>query len=44
MRGARGQSQLWAFAYLSLRRVFEFVVLISRSADAKEIELVRSEY
>jgi putative transposase len=40
MRGARARGQLWAFAYLSLRRVFEFVVLLSRSADAKEIELL----
>src|ERR1019366_9419059 len=40
MRGARAQSQLWAFAYLSVRRVLEFVVLLARSDDAKEIELL----
>jgi len=40
MRGARPRSQLWAFAYLSLRRVLEFVVLLARSDDAKEIELI----
>src|SRR5450759_3812997 len=40
MQGARAQSQLWAFAYLSVRRVFEFVALLARSADAKEIELL----
>jgi putative transposase len=40
MRGARAQSQLWAFAYLSVRRVLELVVLLVRSDDAKEIELL----
>ena len=40
MRGARAQSQLWAFAYLSVRRVLELVVLLARSDDAKEIELL----
>ena len=40
MRAARAQSQLWAFAYLSVRRVLELVVLLVRSDDAKEIELL----
>src|ERR1039458_3823844 len=40
MRGPRARCELWAFAYLSLRHVFGFVVLLSRSADAKEIELL----
>ena len=40
MRGARAQSQLWAFAYLSVRQVFEFIVLLTHSDDAKEIELL----
>ena len=40
MRGARTQSQLWAFVYLSVRRVLELVVLLARSDDAKEIELL----
>jgi hypothetical protein len=40
MRGARCRSQLWAFAYFSVRGVFEFIVLLVRSDDAKEIELL----
>jgi putative transposase len=40
MRGARAQSQLWTFAYLSVRRGLEFVLLLARSDDAKEIELL----
>jgi len=40
MRSARARSQLWAFAYLSVRRVLELVVLLTRSDDAKEIELL----
>jgi len=40
MRRARAQSQLWAFAYLSACRVLEFVVLLMRSDDTKEIELL----
>ena len=40
MRGAAARSQLWTFAYLSVRRVLEFVVLLARSDDAKEIELL----
>jgi hypothetical protein len=39
-RGAPARSQLWAFAYLSVRRVFEFIVLLARSDDAKKIELL----
>ena len=40
MRGARARSQLWAFVYLCVRRLLEFVVLLVRSDDAKEIELL----
>src|ERR1035438_8242437 len=40
MRGARARSQLWAFVYLSVRRLLELVVLLVRSDDAKEIELL----
>jgi putative transposase len=40
MRGARARSQLWAFVYLSVRRVLELIVLLARSDDAKEIELL----
>src|ERR1700680_4921573 len=40
MRGARAQSQVWAFAYLSVRGVLELVVFLVRSDDAKEIELL----
>jgi hypothetical protein len=38
MRRRRGQ--LWAFAYLAARRVLELVVLLGRSENAKEIELL----
>src|ERR1700736_217154 len=38
MRRARGE--LWAFAYLALRRFLEFVVLAARSDVAKDIELL----
>ena len=42
MRGARAraQSQLWTFAYRSVRHVLGLVVLLARSDDAKEIELL----
>jgi hypothetical protein len=40
MRGALARSQLWTFAYLCVRGVLEFVVLLARSDDAKEIELL----
>jgi len=40
MRSAWARSQLWAFAYLAVRRVLELVVLLVRSDDAKEIELL----
>jgi hypothetical protein len=40
MRGARAQSHLWAFVYLVVRHVLELVVLLARSDDAKEIELL----
>jgi hypothetical protein len=40
MRGKRTQSQLWAFVYLAVRHVLELVVLLARSEDAKEIELL----
>ena len=40
MRRRRAGSQLWAFAYLVLRRVLELLVLIVRSNASKEIELL----
>jgi putative transposase len=40
MRGGRARGQLWAFAYLAVRRLFELVVLLARSDDAKEAELL----
>ncbi len=40
MRGARCRSQLWAFAYLSVRHVFEFIALLASADAAKEIELL----
>jgi len=44
MRGARARSRLWAFAYLSIRQVLELVILLERSDDAKEIELLALRY
>ena len=40
MRGSRARGQLWAFAYLALRRSLELIVLVARSDGAKEIELL----
>jgi hypothetical protein len=40
MRRHRARGQLWAFAYHSVRHVLELVVLLARSDDAKEIELL----
>jgi putative transposase len=40
MRGPRVQSQLWAFVYLAVRHVLELLVLLARSDDANEIELL----
>ena len=40
MRGARTQNQLWAFAYLAVRRLLELVVLLARSHSANEVELL----
>ncbi|MGA2305028.1 MAG: integrase core domain-containing protein [Acidimicrobiales bacterium] len=40
MRGGRTRGQLWAFVYLALRRLLELLVLLSRSEEAKEIELL----
>jgi putative transposase len=40
MRGTRTQSQLWTFVYLAVRQVLELLVLLARSDDAKEIELL----
>jgi hypothetical protein len=37
MRAARVRSQLWAFVYVSIRRVLE-LVLLARSDDGNEIE------
>jgi transposase InsO family protein len=38
--GRRTQSQLWAFVYFAVRRLLELVVLLARSHDANEIELL----
>jgi len=38
--GRRARSQLWAFVYLAVRRLFELVILMTRTDDAKEIELL----
>ena len=40
MRGPRIQNQLWAFAYLAVRRLLELVVLLARSHSANEIEVL----
>ena len=40
MRGTRVQSQLWAFVCLAVRHVLELLVLLARSDDANEIELL----
>jgi putative transposase len=40
MRRHRVRGGLWAFVYLAIRRLFEFAVLMARSDDAKEIELL----
>jgi putative transposase len=40
MRRRRAASQLWAFAYLVLRRLLELLVLLVRSNASKEIELL----
>jgi putative transposase len=40
MRRRRAQSQLWAFAYLALRRLLELAVLLIRSDASKEAELL----
>jgi putative transposase len=40
MRESHARGQLWAFAYLALRRVFELVVLSSRSERFKDIEIL----
>jgi hypothetical protein len=40
MRRTRARGQLWAFMFLSLRRTLELVVLVFRSQESKEIELL----
>ena len=40
MSGDRTGSQLWAFAYLALRRLLELLVLLVRSDASKDIELL----
>jgi putative transposase len=40
MRRKRAGSQLWAFAYLALRRFLESAVLLIRSDASKEVELL----
>ena len=36
----RAGSQVWAFAYLALRRLLELLVLLVRCDASKEIELL----
>ena len=40
MRGRRSRGHLWAFAYLTVRRLLELVVLAARSEKANEVELL----
>jgi putative transposase len=40
MRRTRARSQLWAFAYLALRRLLQLLVLLVRRDVSKEIELL----
>jgi hypothetical protein len=40
VKRTRVGSQLWAFAYLALRRLLELLVLLVRSDASKEIELL----
>ena len=40
IRRRQASSQLWAFAYLALRRLLELVVLAIRANASKEIELL----
>jgi len=40
MRSRKARSQLWAFAYVAVRRLFELVILMARTDAAKEIELL----
>ncbi len=36
----RPRHQLWSFAYLVVRRVLSLVVLVLRTSDSKEIEIL----
>jgi hypothetical protein len=40
MQRGRARGQLWAFVYFSVRRLFELVLLMARSEDSKEMELL----
>ena len=40
MRRRRTRAQLWAFVYLAFRRLLELIILVGRSDDAKEVELL----
>ena len=40
MRGRRSRGHLWAFAYLAVRRLLELVVVVARSEEANEVELL----
>jgi hypothetical protein len=40
MRGHRARSQLWAFVYLAVRRMFDLFLLSFRSERSKEVELL----
>ena len=40
MRRDRARGALWAFGYLAIRHLLEFVILFARSDGAKETELL----
>ncbi|MGO8861685.1 MAG: hypothetical protein ACLQRH_13095 [Acidimicrobiales bacterium] len=40
MRGGRTRGQLWAFVYFALQRLLELLILLGRSEEKKEIELL----
>ena len=40
MKGPRVRGHLWAFIFLAVRRLLELVVLVVRSEESKEVELL----
>jgi len=40
MRGRRARGQLWAFAYLAVRRLLELIIVTGCSERTNEIELL----